>query len=94
MSDSIEKLGVTWDRVLTVWWSFVWRSVVFGAAAGAVVGALIGAAAGLLGHADKAREWGAIGGQIISIPISVFVLKIILQKKWKEFSITLTANGK
>jgi hypothetical protein len=90
----MDKLEVTWNRVLLIWWSLAWRSVVFGAVAGAVIGALIGAIAGILGHADKARQLGAIGGQIVSIPISWMVLKIILQKRWKEFSIALVPNDK
>ena len=94
MDGSVEKLEVTWGRVLTVWWSFMWRSIVFGAAAGAVAGALIGLVAGVTGHADKAPRWGAIGGQIVAIPVTMLAIKIILQKKWKQFSIVLVPEQK
>ncbi|MCM8794874.1 MAG: hypothetical protein NC819_03630 [Candidatus Omnitrophica bacterium] len=89
MESTAVGLEVTWRRVLTVWWSFVWRSIVFGALAGAILGGIIGLIAGLLGQAQMAQKWGAIAGQIISIPVSMCVMKIILQKKWKEFSIQL-----
>ena len=89
MDGSMTKLEVTWKRALTVWWSLAWRSIVFGAAAGAIAGAFIGMIAGLMGQAEKAQQWGSYVGQIVSIPVSMIVVKIILQKKWKEFSIAL-----
>ena len=94
MDGSVEKLEVTWQRVLTIWWSIAWRGFVFGVLSGVIVGAFWGLIAGLLGHADKAEKWGTLGGQIVSIPISMIVLKMVLEKKWKEFSIALISEQK
>ena len=89
MEDSVAKLEVTWGRALTVWWSLMWRIIVFGVAAGLVAGAFVGVIAGLTGQADKAKVWGGVAGYIVSVPVPMLVVKIVLQKKWKEFSIGL-----
>ncbi len=89
MDGSVTKLEVTWGRALTVWWSLAWRSIVLGGLAGAIAGAFIGMIAGLLGQVEKAQTWGSYVGQIVSIPVSMIVVKIILKKKWKKFSIVL-----
>ena len=89
----MNKLEVTWKRTLVIWWSIAWRGILFGAIAGAVVGAIVGFILGFLGRVDLASIGGGIAGYIVAIPISIWVLKIVLSKKFSEFSLQLIAEN-
>lgn len=69
-----------WKAVVPIWWSFLWRSVLYGAVGGFISGAIAGAIAGGTGHLDKARLSGSIAGYVVGFCLSVPALKHSLQK--------------
>jgi hypothetical protein len=71
---------LAWKAVLPIWWSFVWRSVLYGAVGGLISGAIAGAIAGSTGHLDKARLSGSIAGYVAGFCLSVPAFKQSLQK--------------
>ena len=85
------KLDVTWKRTLIIWWSLAWRSTLFGAIAGSVAGAIVGFILGYVGRGDLASIGGGIAGYLVAFPITIWILKNILSKQFKEFSLQLVA---
>lgn len=85
----MEKVQVTWANAIYVWWSFVWRCVLFGGIAGALLGGIGGAVAALIGRGELAGTVGGILGYLISIPVSVWALKTVLSMQYKNFSVAL-----
>jgi hypothetical protein len=88
-------LEVTWGRATRVWWSFMWRTVVFAALAGGVLGFVAG---GILGAAGAPNPviagivtWLGLG---IGIPIGIWVTRIVLGKAWGDFRIALVPNDR
>ncbi len=68
---------LSWNGVLSVWWSFMWRAVIYGM----LVGALLGSIAGLFaGTPERGAFFGAIVGYIGTIPASMLALKQALTK--------------
>lgn len=53
---------VTSNRVLTIWWAFLWRALVWGAVVGGVLGFIAGFVAGLMGRVDMAPTAGFMAG--------------------------------
>ena len=73
-------MTLQWKETLPVWWSFVWRSVLYGLVGGFVVGAVAGGVAGASGHLDKARLWGAVGGYLAGFALSTVAFRQALQR--------------
>ena len=88
-------LEVTWGRAARVWWSFMWRTIVFAALAGGVIGFVTG---GILGAAGASSQ--AISGIVtwlglaIGIPVGIWVTRIVLRKSWSDFRIALVPNDR
>jgi outer membrane lipoprotein SlyB len=74
------KVEISWKRTLSVWWSFVWRSAIYGFVGGALLGAVSGAIAGATGHLDMARLLGMLGGYIAGMGLSIIAMKQTLEK--------------
>ena len=85
----MEKVEVTWGTALRVWWSYAWRCVVFSAILGFVLGGIGGFVVGIMGKPELGGSVGGTIGYIGSIPVSIWVMKKILDKKYKEFSVAL-----
>ncbi len=68
-----------WKCSLTVWWSFIWRSVIYGFAGGFVLGAIGGFIAGFTGHLDQARIYGAVAGYLAGLILSTLAMKQALE---------------
>ena len=73
-------MKMSWKNTFPVWWSFVWRATVYGAALGSVLGAIAGAFAVLSGVPEKAGIYGGIAGWVGTIPASMLALKQALNK--------------
>ncbi len=71
---------IAWSKVLPIWWSFIWRSSVYGFIGGAVLGGVAGGILGATGHLDKARIAGMLAGYIAGIGLSTLALKQALQR--------------
>lgn len=89
----MEKIEVTWGATLRVWWSYVWRVMLFGGILGFILGFIGGVVVGVIGKPELGSRVGAVLGYIGSIPVSIWVLKKILNKKYKEFSVALINEG-
>jgi len=70
---------VTWKRALSAWWSFVWRSTIYGALGGLVLGAVGGGIAGATGHLDRARVVGKAAGVLAGLLLSTLAFRQALQ---------------
>ena len=85
----MEKVEVTWGATLKVWWSFVWRCTVFSVILGLIVGFIVGFVLGIIGKPELGGTVAVIFGFLAYIFVSIWVLKRILGKKYKDFSIAL-----
>ncbi len=83
------RIEVTWQNTLIIWWSFLWRTILLGALVGAVLGFIGGVIVGVMGRPDWGGPVGAVLGYLGSIPVSLYVFRKILQKRYKKFSIWL-----
>jgi len=85
----METIEVTWNHTLSIWWSYIWRCMVFSMLVGLVLGVIGGVIVGVMGKPDMGGMVGGILGYVGSIPVSIYVMKTILNKKYKSFSIAL-----
>jgi hypothetical protein len=81
----MEKIEVTFNHVIKIWWSYIWRCALFSGLLGFIGGLVVG----LMVKAELAPMVGAVLGYIGSIPVSIYVLYKILNKKFSNFSIVL-----
>ena len=81
---------VTWARAAKVWWSLLWRGLLFGGIAGVVVGFITGVILGAVGTSVQmirgVATWAAV---LVAIPIGIWVVRAVLPKSWSDFQITL-----
>jgi hypothetical protein len=68
---------LNWNISLAVWWSFMWRAVIYGMLLGALLGGIAGFFAGT---PERGALFGAIVGYIGTIPASMLALKQALTK--------------
>lgn len=64
-----------------------------GISGGVVIGALAGVILGVMGKVDLAATAGRVLGYLISIPISIWTIKVILEKDLKTYSIIVVKNN-
>jgi len=84
----MDILEITYKNVLHIWWSFFWRALLFSVVAGGVLGGIFGFIAGALGvNLELIGQVAGILGYLISIPVSIFVFKRALEKKYRDFSV-------
>jgi len=83
-------LEVTWGRAAKVWWSMVWRAVLFGGLGGAAAGFVLGAAMGAAGASVQTiSSVTSVIGLVVGIPIGIWVVRNVLGKSWSDFRIVL-----
>ena len=92
VSPAPSYLEITWDRVLVLWWGLVWRTTVFGVAVGAALGFCGGFLVGLAGHPELGVAVGMLLSWLASIPLSIVILRIVLRRRFAEFSVRLVGN--
>ncbi|MBT8119776.1 MAG: hypothetical protein KJN89_08665 [Gammaproteobacteria bacterium] len=85
----MDKVEVTWSNTLIIWWSYVWRCILISMVVGFILGAIGGVIVGVMGKPDMGGIVGGILGYLGSIPVSIYVMKVILNKKYNKFSIAL-----
>jgi hypothetical protein len=90
------ELEITWNRVVRVWWSYLWRNllaIVASLAVGGVFGALMGFALGFAGISpDSIQKLAMPVGMLIGLAISVVPVKMILGKDFGEFKLVLVES--
>lgn len=86
----VEFVEITWMRAVKVWWSLVWRGILFGFLGGAGIGFILGLIMGLIkADPQTIKTTCVIAGYIISIPIGIAVTKAVLKKRYSGFKIAL-----
>jgi hypothetical protein len=60
---------------------------------GFVLGAIGGFIVGAAGRPDLGAPVGAVLGWLGSIPVTLFVLGIVLRKRYRQFSIKVVTQG-
>jgi hypothetical protein len=88
----MERLEVTWKHAIIVWWSLVWRGVLFGMLAASVAGFILGLIMGVLGKGESAEVYGQLAGLVAGIPVGIWVVKTILTKEFGNFRIALVPS--
>ncbi|WP_286695522.1 hypothetical protein [Spongiibacter sp. UBA1325] len=88
----MNSVDVTWSRTFKVWWSYIWRCILFSMILGFILGFLGGVVVALIGRQELGAMVGGILGYLGSIPVSIIMLKKILVKKYSDFSVALVAN--
>ena len=86
-------MKIKWTDSMAVWWSFAWRSTLYGFVAGAACGAIAGGIAGATGHLDKAGQYGGLAGAIAGLGISMLAMKQALEKHLARLSAITAAAG-
>jgi len=88
----MKQIDVTWRHTVLVWWSYMWRCFVVTLALSILLGAFAGLLLGMLGRPDLSRTVGGLLGYIVSLPVSIIIMKQVLNKRFKEFSIALVTD--
>mgnify|MGYP001769822365 CR=1 FL=1 len=90
----MSEVEVTWGRAVRVWWSLVWRTVLFGVLAGLGVGfvfSFLGSIAGM--SQGSIFIYSTIAGYATGIPIGIWVLKTVLSKRFSDFRLALISTN-
>lgn len=85
----MDKIEVTWSHTVPIWWSYFWRCILFSTLVGLISVIIGGVIVGAMGKPDMGGMVGGILGFLGSIPVSIYVMKVILNKKYNNFSIAL-----
>ena len=87
--------GITTSEVLAVWWSFVWRSTVFGLGFGLALVLILGTIAMMLGHSPIDS---ALIGEVLAFVVwlggTVLAMRDALQKQLKRSFSTQSADAR
>ncbi len=91
--DVSKTLEVTFSRATKVWWSLLWRAILFGMLAGGAVGFVIGFIGGAARVApEQLSRYGGLAGLAVGIPVGIWVMQTVLKKSWSDFRIVLVPN--
>ena len=72
--------------------SFAWRATLFGLIGGFIFGAIAGFFVALFGRPELAPLAGAIAGYLVGIPVTMWCIKIFLDKSFNGYSVCLIKN--
>lgn len=82
-------LEPTYKRALIIWWAIFWRTMLWSVPAGVLV-AFVEAS---LINVDKLDSTWCFGtGTIVSMLVGIFIIRSVLRKKHRGFSIRLVAS--
>ena len=90
------ELDVTWKRVVRIWWSFCWMSLI-GVGISALIGGgaafLVALAMGALGFPLQTIEFVTFPlAFIVALGVSIVPMKMILGRDFGEFRLVLIAK--
>lgn len=89
----MEFAQVTWMRAAKVWWSLLWRGLLFGILSGAGVGFVLRCIMGLAkAEPGTIKAVCTLAGYIVFVPVGITVTKIILKKRYSDFKIALVTR--
>ncbi|MCG2724683.1 MAG: hypothetical protein L6420_00270 [Elusimicrobia bacterium] len=95
MNDEMEILEPDWIITLKVWWSVVWRLFIYSIVAVVGFGILSGILLNvILGFSiEEIKDIGGFFGGMITFPISIIIVKFILNMEYKDFRIAIIKTG-
>jgi len=86
------EIKATWGIAFKVWWSMLWRTLIFVFGASFIASFILGFILRLT-VGDIPQQYGAIIGGVtgfaVSFPIMLWIYKTILNKSYKNFRITI-----
>lgn len=77
------NVEVTWGRACEVWWSLVWRTVLLTVPATFVTTFIL--------WMLDAAQYAGVAGALISIPVGIWVVKLVLGKSYSKFRLVLVS---
>ncbi len=90
------ELEVTWSRTILVWWSLTWRNIIvalFAMILGFIFGFMVGFILGAMGVPIEIIKLIVTPiGFIIGLALSIFPIKMVLNKNYGEFRLVLLQN--
>lgn len=90
MADETKFVEVTWKRVVKVWWSLVWRYLLYSTLVGVGIGFILGLVLAIVGaFPEVIAKICGITGLVFAIPVSIVVTRIVLKKRYSDFKIAL-----
>ena len=86
----IEFVQVTWMRAFKVWWSLLWRTLLFSFLTATSASFILGFIMGLAkAEAETIKAACIIAGYFILIPVGIVVTKTVLKRHYSDFKIAL-----
>ena len=83
----MKNIDATWWMATKVWWSFAWRGFLLTIGVAMVGGAIVGVVMGLRGFSpDEIQHYSRYVGMIVSIPCSIWAMKMVLKKLSRDYS--------
>lgn len=89
----MHEVEVSWGRAAQVWWSLIWRGLLFGFIAGFIAGFVVGLVGGLVGASQSdITILGTLSGVLAGIPTGIWVTRLVLRKRFRGFRIALLST--
>lgn len=83
----MKEIEATWWMALKVWWSFAWRGFLLTIGVSMLGGVIVGIVLGLRGFSpDEIQHYSRYVGMVVSIPCSIWAMKMVLKKLSRDFS--------
>lgn len=83
------EMDVTYRHAISVWWAIFWRGLLFCFMAGFVAGFIIGFVGAIVGFGHLTQPLSMAAGFIVALPVSIWVVRSVLRKRFKTFRIVL-----
>jgi len=85
----MDEIKVSWSHAVNIWWSLIWRWVLFGGIAGLIAGIVLGLVSTLPGMSDLVDTYGQLTGMLVGIPVGIWVVKHVLSLEYRRYRIAL-----
>ena len=86
-------LEPTFGRAARIWWALLWRGILISVGIGIVIGFVEGLGGTLMGiPSSKIMLLSVPSGVLIGIPVAIWVVQMVLRKRFRDFSIRLIAS--
>lgn len=85
----MEEIKVGWSHAIVVWWSLIWRWILFSMIAGFIGGFLLGILAAPLGIDGELELYGQLIGLLVSIPVGIWVVRRVLTMEYRRYRVAL-----
>lgn len=84
-------IEVTWGMAFKVWWSLIWRGLLFGTLVGVTVGVTMSLISFALG-VKSLMFLTVLFSALIGIFVNIWIVRKVLYKRYSNFSVVCIAN--